>query len=60
MFKPKFCFNGEKVEGAISIAEEKLNDDPSDTTHPTTKANALDFSQIQGPVQKLADRKSVV
>ena len=51
MFKPKFCFNGESVEGAIQISEEKLPDDPADVTHPTTKANALDLSQVEGPVK---------
>lgn len=55
MFKPKFCFNGENVEGAIQISEEKLPDDPTDATHPTTKANALDLSQLEGPVQKFAE-----
>ena len=55
MFKPKFCYEGEKVEGAIAIKEEPLPDDPSDDTHPTTKANILDMQSLSGPVKGLAE-----
>lgn len=44
MFKPKHCYENEKVDGAIVIKEELLPDDPTNVTHPSTKANVYDAS----------------
>ena len=56
MFKPKFAFESEKLDGDfITLKEEQLPDDPTDESHPTTKSNVYDASQVQGPVKNFAE-----
>ena len=56
MFKPKFAFDSEKLDGDfITIKEEQLPDDPSDDTHPSTKCNVYNASEVSGPVKQFSD-----